>query len=168
MAHMAPRPRTSPTQFRFERLLYLIAAVEDDLADGVGAVAEIFLLDGVEHGVGGGAGDRVAGIGATETAGVRGVHDVGAAGDGGERKAAGQALRHGHDVGLDAGVLEREHFAGAGEAGLDLVGDEHDAVLVAERAQRAQELGRRDVETALPLHRLDDDGGDARGIGVGI
>ncbi len=77
-------------------------------------------------------------------------------------KPARQALGHGHDVGLDADVLEREHLAGARKAGLDLVGDEQDAVLVAERAKRLQEVGRRDVEAALALHRLDDDGGDAR------
>ena len=37
----------------------------------------------------------------------------------------------GHDIGLDAGVLEPEHLAGAGEARLNFVGDEQDAVLVA-------------------------------------
>ena len=29
-------------------------------------------------------------------------------------------------------VLDREHAAGAAEAGLDLIGDQHDAVLVAQ------------------------------------
>ena len=62
----------------------------------------------------------------------------------------------------------REHLAGAGKAGLHLVGDQQDAVLVAELAQRQQKLGRRDVEAALALHRLDDDGGDARRIDVGL
>ena len=43
-----------------------------------------------------------------------------------------------HDqVGLDAEVLHREHAAGAAEAGLHLVGDQHDAVLVADLAQAA-------------------------------
>ena len=47
------------------------------------------------------------------------------------------------DVGHDPGVLEGPHPAGPGVAGLDLVGDEQDAVLVAERPQLAQERERR-------------------------
>ena len=153
-------------QLRFERAGQLAAAGLDDVADGVGAGAEVFVFDDVEHGVGGRAGDGIAGIGAAEAAGTGRVHDVGAAGDGGERQAAGETLGERDDVGLDARVLEREQLAGAGEAGLDLVGDEDDAVLVAERAQRVQEIGRRDVEAAFALHRLDDDAGDRRRVGL--
>src|SRR4029079_2336076 len=49
----------------------------------------------------------------------------------GEREAAGDALGHADDVGLDAVVLDGEHLAGAAEATLHLVGDEHDPVLTA-------------------------------------
>ena len=63
-------------------------------------------------------------------------------------------------------MLEREHLAGAGKAGLDLVGDEQNAMLVAQRPQAPHEIERGDVEAALSLHRLDDDGGDARRVGV--
>ena len=38
---------------------------------------------------------------------------------------------------------------------LHLVGDQQDAVLVADPAQLDQKLGRRDVEAAFALHRLD-------------
>ena len=74
-------------------------------------------------------------------------------------------------VGLDAEVLDGERLAGAAEAGLDLVGDEHDAVLVAGPPQALHELQRRHDEARLALHRLDDDrsdvlGGDARLEGV--
>jgi hypothetical protein len=58
-----------------------------------------FVLDHVEHGMGGGDADRVAAIGAAEAAGAGRIHDLGAAGDGCEREAAGQALGHGGDVG---------------------------------------------------------------------
>ena len=50
-----------------------------------------------------------------------------------ERQAAGKPLCHRHDIGLDARMLEPEHFAGASKAGLNLVGDQQDAVLVAQR-----------------------------------
>ena len=56
------------------------------------------------------------------------VHDLGPAGDAGERQAAGDALGGRDQVGHDALVVAREHVAGAGEAALDLVGDEQDAV----------------------------------------
>ena len=61
-------------------------------------------------------------------------------------------------------MLEPEHFSGARKAGLNLVGDQNDAVLVAQRSERSQEVERSDIESALPLHRLDDDSGDARGV----
>ncbi len=54
-------------------------------------------------------------------------------------------------------MLHGEHAAGAGDAGLDLVDDEQDAVLVADGAQFAQKVEGRDVEAALALDRLDDD-----------
>ena len=75
-----------------------------------------------------GAGDRVAAVGAAEAADVDGVHQLGAAGDAGERQAAGDALGRRHQVGHDALVVAREPRACAAEAGLDLVGDEDDAV----------------------------------------
>ncbi len=40
--------------------------------------------------------ERVAAIGAAETARGRCVHDLRATGDGSQRKAAGKALCHGH------------------------------------------------------------------------
>jgi len=60
-------------------------------------------------------------------------------------------------------MLDREHAAGAAEAGLHLVDDEKDPLAVADRAQPLHELGGRRDEAALPLHRLDDDGGHSLG-----
>ena len=65
-------------------------------------------------------------------------------------------------------MLDREQFAGAGEAGLDLVGDQEDAVLVADAAELDQKLGRRDVEAAFALDRLDDDRRDPRRLDIGL
>ena len=59
-------------------------------------------------------------------------------------------------VGLDAGVLDREHAAGAAEAGLHLVGDQHDAVLVGDLAQPAHPRGgaaRRSRPRPAPARR---------------
>ena len=83
--------------------------------------------------------------------------------DAGERQAAGDRLRHGHQVGLDAVVLDREQLAGAAEAGLHLVDDEQDPLAVADRAQPLEELRRRGDEAALALDGLDDDRGDRLG-----
>ena len=83
------------------------------------------------------------------------VHDLRLAEDARERQAGGDRLRDGHQVGLDAVVLHREHAPGAAEAGLHLVGDEHDPVLVADRAHAVDELLRRDDEAALALHGLE-------------
>ncbi len=65
-------------------------------------------------------------------------------------------------------MLDREHLAGACNTTLHFVGDEHDAVLVAHPAQRAQEIERRHVESALALHGLDHDGRDRFGIDVAV
>src|SRR6478735_616136 len=144
--------------------LQLIAAVQNDLAERVGALAKLFLLDRVEHGVRRGDRLRFTGIGATETARTGCIHDIGAPRDRSERQSAGQSLRQRHHIGFDARMLHSEHFSGAGEAGLNLVGDQQDAVLVAERAQAAEKIEWRDVEPALPLHWLDDDCRNARWI----
>jgi hypothetical protein len=67
--------------------------------------------------------------------------------------------------------IANEERAGTTEARLDLVGDQHDAVLVAQLAQSAQVCGGRRHEPALALDRLDHDGrhrlgGDARREGA--
>ena len=53
--------------------------------------------------------------------------------------------------GVDAGALIGEQLAGAAHAGLDLVEDQQQAVLVAKRAQRSQEFGSDDAHAAFAL-----------------
>ena len=65
-------------------------------------------------------------------------------------------------------MFEREHLAGAAEAGLDFIDDQQDGVLVAELAQRLHEGHRSHVEAALALHQFDDDGGDALRVDIGL
>ena len=54
-------------------------------------------------------------------------------------------------------MLEGEHLPGPAEAGLHLVDDHHDAVLVADPADSCEELRRRDDESPFPLDGLDHD-----------
>ena len=92
---------------------------------------------------------------------------LGPAGDGGQREPAGDALGRGDQVGDDALVLAGEPGAGAAEAGLDLVGDEQDAVLAAELDERRQVARAGDDEAALALDGLDHDGGHVVGADLG-
>ena len=61
--------------------------------------------------------------------GVQRGHELAPGQDARQRQARGDALGHDQDVRLDVPVLDREQLAGPPEAGLDLVGDEQDAVL---------------------------------------
>ena len=75
-----------------------------------------------------------------------------------DRDPAGQRLRERHHVGLDAPVLVRPEAPGAPHAGLDLVEHEERAALVAQPAKDGQVAVGRDVDPALALDRLDQDG----------
>ena len=90
---MAPSPRMSPMHLKFDLSLMDLRPSRDDLADCVRAFAQLFVLDDVEHGMRGGAGDGVAGIGAAEATGSGGIHHIGAPDDGSKRHAASQAFR---------------------------------------------------------------------------
>jgi hypothetical protein len=63
-------------------------------------------------------------------------------------------------------VLHGEELAGPAEAGLDLVSDQHDAVLVAELPQRLHQFARRNVKAALTQHWLNDDCRNALGLDI--
>ncbi len=58
------------------------------------------------------------------------------------REAAADALGDRHDVGRRAGMLIGEQFAGAADAGLDLVVDQQQAARVAQRSQAPQKRRR--------------------------
>jgi hypothetical protein len=92
-------------------------------------------------------------------AGIQRVSDRLGVSERAHREAAAEALREADDVGFEPGMLEAEPAAGAAEAGLDLVEDQERAALAAQSLRRVQELGGADVDAALALHRLDDDGG---------
>ncbi|MCY1420806.1 hypothetical protein D9M71_364400 [compost metagenome] len=77
-----------------------------------------------------------------------------------QRQAAGDALAEQQQIRLDAQPREGEALAGAAEAGLDLVDDQHDVALVAEAPQILGEACVQRLEAALALHRLEDDAAD--------
>ena len=138
----------------------------DFLALRLGLFHQAFLLEGIEHAKCRGAGDGIAGIGAADAARLRRIHDLGAADDAGQRKAAGQRFGDRHQIGLDAEMLHGKPFAGAPEARLDFIGDQHDAMLVAKLAQPHHQFLGRHIKSAFALHRLDDDGGNPRGLDI--
>jgi hypothetical protein len=80
---------------------------------------------------------------------------------------SGSPLGERRQVGLEAVVIHRPHPAGAAEAGLDLVGDEEDAVLPAELEEHLDVGGRSDDEAALSQHQLHHHTGDLLGRDVG-
>ncbi len=135
-----------------------------DLADLLGALVEIVALhdlDGLERSH---ARHRVAAIGRAQPAQVRRIDDRGLARHRGQRHPRRDRLGHDDQVRLHAAMLDGEPAPRAAEAGLHLVGDQHDAVLVAQRAHLAQIVVRRGDEAALALHRLDDQRGHRRRV----
>ena len=70
---------------------------------------------------------------------------------------AGQGFGAGENIGDDSVVLVGKPLAGAPHAGLNLVEHQEHAVLVADPPQAGEIIGRRDVDSPLPLHRLDQD-----------
>ena len=123
---------------------------------------EARLEHGVEHRAADRHRQRIAAEGRSVRAGRHALRRLLGGEQAAEREAAADALGDRHDVGRDAGPLMREQLAGAADAGLHLVEDQQQAVLVAQRPQPPQELGRRDIDAALALHRLDHDAGGLR------
>ena len=136
-------------------------------AHGGGAGQQAFAVDGLDRCKRRGTGHGVAAIGAAQAAGGHGVHDLGPADDTGDGIAAGHGFRHGDEVRHHARMLDGEPGAGAAEARLDFIGDEQDAVLVADRAQRLPHLGRDGNVAAFAQHRFEDDRGDAARVRIG-
>ena len=115
--------------------------------------------------IGHGAGHRVTGVGeaVVELAALvhQGLGDAVADQHAAERQvAAVDALGEGHEIGLDAVVLRAEPLAEPAEAGDHLVGDQQDAVLVADALDLRPVGVRRDDHAAGALHRLADEGRD--------
>src|SRR5207249_244222 len=155
--HRADTARLADDRFRFDER---VEAGPDARADLCRALGDAVALHHLDRRDGRGAGDGVAAGGRPERSRRHRVEQLGAAGDGADRKTVAKRLGGDQQVWRDAGVLYREHAAGAAHARLDLVGDEEDVVAPADRRDAPQESLRRNDEAALALNRLEDHRGD--------
>ena len=73
-------------------------------------------------------------------------------------QSAGDAFGGDQNVWSDAIMFDSEHFPGAPETALDLVGDEEDPVSVENFLDLAEIIRRRNDDAALPKHRFGDKG----------
>ena len=88
---------------------------------------------------------------------VQRVEQVAAGDHAADREAVAQPLGEGHHVRGDAVVLDApEVLPGPAPAGLHLVGDEQDAVLVEDLLERREQAVRRHREATDALDRLGD------------
>ena len=137
-----------------------------------GAGEQPLLLVDFERGDGGGASSGVARIGvAVEEidrllrAAHEGVVDLALDEHGAHRNGAvGDALGRGDDVRRDAEIIGAERRAEAAEGGDDLIEDEQDVVLGADRGEALEIALWRDQHAGGARHRLDDHRGDGRGV----
>ena len=136
----------------------------------LGEVVEgVFLLEDVEVGQCGGAGEGVSGVGVAVVEGgvgvgfvEEGLEDiVGGEGGGEGQVAGGDAFGEAEEVGFDILVFTGEHLAGAAEAGGDLIDDEEGVVFLGELGHAREEAGGVDEDAGGTLdERFDDDGCD--------
>ncbi len=123
------------------------------------ALDQVFIAIGLDRGQARGARERRTAERAAVCAGRQHVADRLGVRERAHRESAAEALGQAHDVGLDAGVLDREPLAGAAESGLDLVDDQHRAALAADLLRGLQEVRRADVDAAFTLDHFEHDRG---------
>ena len=106
----------------------LTQAVAQLLSALIGGLAEVVLIYVVEHSQTGGRGDGIA----AECRGSRlrvGICDLGCRDEAGYGSTVAEGFGHGHDIRHHVEILDGEHLARAGEAGLHLVADQQGAIL---------------------------------------
>ena len=73
------------------------------------------------------------------------------------RDSAAKRLGTGHDIRLHAVLLPGEHTSGAAHSTLDLIQDQQDILLIAQRPDAFEKFRIRRINSALPLNRLQND-----------
>ena len=127
----------------------------EDSSTPVDVVKEARRRDLVEYHLGDSHGQRVAGKGGAVRSRGHGIADLGAGNHRTDREAAAKPLRHGDDVGPDAGCLVGEERSGTTDARLHLVGNHKHAELIGGLPDAAKILVMRVTGAALALDRLD-------------
>ena len=112
--------------------------------------------------------DRVATERAAKTTRMHCVEQVGSARDTRDRHTATHRLGPRREIGRDAKVFDCRRRTGAPHAGLHLVGDVENSVLLTDLMNAANEFGRHRQEATLALDRLENDGGDLRRIDLAL
>ncbi len=131
----------------------LLQLARKELAGVGGRLQKLRLADLFEYRQAGRAHQRVA----VEGAALVAVLEAGrlfACEQHGERHAAADALAQRHDVGLDPGMLVVKQLSGAADAGLDLVEDQQQAMILRQRTQLLQELVGGRPHAGFALNRL--------------
>ena len=140
--------------------------------DGADLLEARLALEQVERGVGGGAGERVAGVGGAvhEAFFQRFVEEGFEQAVRGHRRrqghgAAGERLGQGHDIGHHVGLLAGEHRSQPAESDHDLVEDQEQAMAVTNLAHEPYRLGIVEHHAASALHQgFHNDRGGAFGV----
>ena len=139
----------------------------EELAPLGGVLDELLLPDDSQALPGHRAGQGVAAEGRAVLARLEDAEDLPVGHDRRDRvAAAAQGLADDDHVGPHALVLAGEELARAAEAGLDLVGDEEDVVLLADLGGLPEEPVGRDEDAGLGLDGLDQEGGRVRRDGL--
>ena len=105
-----------------------------------------------------GAADRVSAKGGAVGAGGECFRNFFCGTDGADRHAASQCLRHGDDVWLDAVIHVGHQCTGSAPAGLNLIQEKQEMVLIAVFPEPGHEFFCGRIHTAFALYRLDHDG----------
>ena len=138
-------------------------------AAGARVGQQLFLFDGVEYGVRGGAGEGGSAVGRAVRAGSEEVGEFLAHPERAEGEAAADAFGPADRIrrGVHrAGGVPSAPPAGAAEPALHFVIKKQQIALVAQRAQGAEKFGRERTHAAFALDRLDHDGGGSFADGM--
>ena len=121
------------------------------------ALTQLLFGNHIQHRVRRGHRQRVTGIGSAQPAWGWRIHHLGATDNARQRETAGEAFRHRHQIRFHLIVLHSEQLAGAGETGLHFIGDQQNAVGIAQVAQLCIKSAGATLKPPS-LDRLENDG----------
>ncbi len=158
-------PAAADREYAFASLQHALETGEQIVAHARGAIRQPVALQGLEHGLDDPTRQRAA-----AERGCMGPrpqdprrYTLGQAGA--DRETVAQSLGEGNDIGPDGAGLKGAEAPGTAHAGLYLIEHEQPAVAVTECAQPVEIVPGGDVDSALALDRLHQDGGDIGAIG---